>query len=158
MVGDISIIQHYPKSQKYISLFPPEVRQGDISSTPATEEAAKTAQTREEIRSWVRSCMEKGELLMVPDIDPPPELKSKTKQKDWRGLVNVKKPDKTKAKSKVVLEEEGDAIEQDDFFGDDEDSWQYISILKAALRHIDIEYWLIYATLTSVFVESYVRS
>ena len=122
MVGDISIIQHYPKSQKYISLFPPEVRQGDTSSTPATEEAAKTAQTREEIRSWVRSCMEKGELLMVPDIDPPPELKSKTKQKDWRGLVNVKKPDKTKAKSKVVLEEEGDAIEQDDFFGDDEDS------------------------------------
>jgi len=123
LVGDFKITQHYPKSQKYISLFPPEVRQGDTSSLPATGEAAKTAQTREEIRSWVRSCMEKGELLMMPDIDQPPELKSKTKQKDWRSVVDVKKPDKTKAKSKVVLEEKEDTIEQDDFFGeDDEDS------------------------------------
>jgi len=123
LVGDIEIIQHYPKSQKYISLFPPEVRQGDTSSTPATDKAAKTAQTREEIRSWVRLCMEKGELLMVPDIHQPPELKLKTKQKEWRDVVDVKKPDKTKAKSKFVLEGEGDAIEQDEFFGeDDEDS------------------------------------
>ena len=61
--------------------------------------------------------MEKGELLMMPDIDQPPELKSKTKQKDWRSVVDVKKPDKTKAKSKVVPE---DTIEQDDFFGEDD--------------------------------------
>lgn len=60
---------------------------------------------------------------MVPDIHQPPELKLKTKQKEWRDVVDVKKPDKTKAKSKFVLEGEGDAIEQDEFFGeDDEDS------------------------------------
>jgi len=65
--------------------------------------------------------MERGELQMVPDIDQPPELKSRTKQKDWRGVVDVKKSENTKAKSKIMLEEEGDAIEQDDFFGDDDE-------------------------------------
>lgn len=67
--------------------------------------------------------MEKGELPTVPELYQVSEFKSRTKQKDWSGIVDVKKPENSKAKSKIVLKEEGDAIEQDDFFGeDDEDS------------------------------------
>lgn len=70
--------------------------------------------------------MEKGELPTVPELYQVSEFKSRTKQKDWSGIVDVKKPENSKAKSKIVLKEEGDAIEQDDFFGeDDEDSWQH---------------------------------
>ena len=67
--------------------------------------------------------MEKGELPTVPELHQASEFKSRTKKKDWSGIVDVKKPENSKAKSKTVLKEEGDAIEQDDFFGeDDEDS------------------------------------
>ncbi|KAF5355094.1 hypothetical protein D9756_005578 [Leucocoprinus leucothites] len=121
---DLNYILHYPKLKKYISLFPPEVRQDGARSAPSSEDAAKTAHAREEVRSWVRSCMEKGDLPTEPELQQTLETKHKPKHKDWddSGGRDGKKPAKSKGKSSVVQEEEDeDAIEQDDFFGEDDE-------------------------------------
>jgi len=74
---DLNYILHYPKSQKYISLFPPEVRQGqpdDLDSdskgkakTTGVDEKSETDTRREEIRKWMKEGMERGELSQEPE-------------------------------------------------------------------------------------------
>jgi len=59
--------QHYPKTRKYISLFPPDTRQGKVE-TITSEESVKTDAARQEVRSWIRSCMEGGELWSEPEL------------------------------------------------------------------------------------------
>lgn len=84
---------------------------------------AKTAQAREEVRNWVQLCMEKGELPNEPELHHLSESGHKLKHKDWEGRVELKKPEKSRCRSQPVLKEQGHAIDQDEFFGeDDEDS------------------------------------
>ncbi len=118
-LSKMHFIQHYPKIKKYVSLFPPEVRKDEPTPTTSEEDLGKTEQAREEIQSWVKSCMEKGELPQEPELHQPSDLQSKTKSKNPKEFGEFKKPVKSKGKSQPVLEEV-DAIEQDEFFGEDD--------------------------------------
>jgi len=64
---DLNYILHYPKLKKYVSLFPPEVRNGP-ATTPTSAETSATAAERQEVLNWIRSRMEKGELSNEPEI------------------------------------------------------------------------------------------
>lgn len=113
-------MQHYPKLKKYISLFPPEARKGEHASTASAEDADNTAQAREEVRSWVQSCMEKGELPGEPEFHQGSSLKQKPKLKDWDGNGESKKHTKSKTKSQPAQETPINGVE-DDFFGEDDE-------------------------------------
>lgn len=77
---DLNYILHYPKLKKYISLFPPEVRQkshdekgkskaSDEQTEEQAQEKAATDLERDEIRSQIREAMEKGELSSEPEVE-----------------------------------------------------------------------------------------
>lgn len=58
--------QHYPKTRKYISLFPPSAR-GTSDSLVDEAEQAKTDTEREELRTDIRHRMEEGKLPGEPE-------------------------------------------------------------------------------------------
>ncbi|KAH9846492.1 hypothetical protein C2E23DRAFT_575250 [Lenzites betulinus] len=69
---DLCYILHYPKTKKYISLFPPEVRQagaGAEASAIAAKEASETDKQREEIRTWMREQMDAGAFSWEPEVE-----------------------------------------------------------------------------------------
>ena len=74
---DLNYVLHYPKTKKYISLFPPEVRNAgegeeeDDHEMDENEEKGKaeTDRQREEIRTWVREQMEAGALSSEPEVE-----------------------------------------------------------------------------------------
>ncbi|CDO76748.1 hypothetical protein BN946_scf184813.g18 [Trametes cinnabarina] len=75
---DLNYILHYPKTKKYISLFPPEVRQAKKGEQSAAEvaraakeakERSETHRQREEIRSWIRAQMDSGDLSWEPEVE-----------------------------------------------------------------------------------------
>lgn len=99
---DLNYVLHYPKTQKYIALFP---------STTSTEETqGATNQARDELRARVREAMEKGEM------DQEPEL-TMNKGKVGMGLES----EETKNKKQGSKQEEKSATTKDEFFGDDDD-------------------------------------
>ncbi|KIJ95096.1 hypothetical protein K443DRAFT_683278 [Laccaria amethystina LaAM-08-1] len=113
---DLNYTLHYPKSQKYISLFPPEIRKG--TTAPSQAEAATTAKAREEIRSSIRLCMGKGELSVEPELHMDSrndarqvimEASNGAGRKQKNGLKNSPHP-------------VGDLVEDDVFFEDDNES------------------------------------
>ena len=127
-VPNLTPLQHYPKSKKYISLFPPQVRGAATSSADATEEdtAGETAKEREEVRQWVRTQMEEGGLPAEPEVELLAEAGSNSK-----GRAAATKSKSTAAaawkgsKSQTAEEdddeemEEGsevDSIAEDEFF------------------------------------------
>ncbi|KZV73638.1 hypothetical protein PENSPDRAFT_648610 [Peniophora sp. CONT] len=75
---DLNYVTHYPKAERYISLFPPEVRQQDGEDEPRAVEpirlkkgevpASETEKRREELRAWVRERMEAGEFAKEPEV------------------------------------------------------------------------------------------
>ena len=114
-------VQHYPKTRKYISLFPPEVRKG--APEPSGPEAV--SQDREEIRTWVRECMKKNELPADPELHLESEKPS----------IKTLPPSSAKFQSRTTTATKGEAskdhqkdtkhagdIGEDDFFGNDDAS------------------------------------
>lgn len=112
---DLNYTLHYPKSQKYISLFPPEVRKGTVA--PSQEDAAATAKAREEIRSWIRLRMEKGELSVEPEL----HMDSRN---DARQVTepSIRADRKQKNGPKNSFRPVGDLVEDDAFFEDDNEN------------------------------------
>ncbi|TFK44979.1 hypothetical protein BDQ12DRAFT_673900 [Crucibulum laeve] len=116
---DLNYIMHYPKTKKYISLFPPELRNGETATEESQSDKAKTDTEREEVRNWIRGCMEKGEL------PPEPEMHLES------GIVQSKKVSRSKTWEssqltgnkvlKATPQEDEDDVGQDDFFGDDDE-------------------------------------
>lgn len=113
--------QHYPKLKKYISLFPPEIRQKDGADekgkSKETEEQAgervKTDAQREEIRYQIRSQMEKGELSTEPELEERGARKNLDLEDALVGSGTPKKTAKTVGSKRVPK------IEEDDFFGEE---------------------------------------
>ncbi|VDB88515.1 unnamed protein product [Peniophora sp. CBMAI 1063] len=81
---DLNYVTHYPKAERYISLFPPEVRQHDHDSEEAhtvepihmhkgQEPENATDKRREELRAWIRERMEAGEFAREPEVGGDPE-------------------------------------------------------------------------------------
>jgi hypothetical protein len=60
--------QHYPKTRKYISLFPPSARGAEEQSVDDMEQA-KTDIERDALRTEFRRRMEAGELSAEPDME-----------------------------------------------------------------------------------------
>lgn len=113
-------LQHYPKTKKYISLFPPEARHASSSSDPTTSapgpESDKSNREREEIRSWVKECMDKGELPTEPELHLDSAHNPKTSQKfSTSTKAASSKADKSTSKG-------APDIAEDDFFGNEDSS------------------------------------
>ncbi|KAI0629524.1 hypothetical protein C8Q77DRAFT_1140736 [Trametes polyzona] len=130
---DLNYILHYPKTKKYISLFPPEVRQAKGQSAAETARQAKeksdTDKQREEIRTWMREQMDGGALSWEPEVElEKSERKAGVSAKAGpsmevplgkKAMAKGKKGDH--AKSSTAKSTQG--VAGDDFFdaGEDED-------------------------------------
>lgn len=106
-------MQHYPKTKKYISLFPPDVRKGEVVSAASEAEKKKTDEERAEVRKWIQEQMEQGDLPGEPEI----ELNShhgvgKSRAQKW--------PQRDNAPAALATSKE-EVEEQDDFFADDDE-------------------------------------
>jgi hypothetical protein len=66
--------------------------------------------------------MEKGELPAEPELQRDTQLKHKPAHKDWGESGDTKKKLAASKSKAHLVEEEENAIEQDEFFGEDEDS------------------------------------
>ncbi|EAU91805.1 hypothetical protein CC1G_04573 [Coprinopsis cinerea okayama7 len=111
---NLNYILHYPKTKKYISLFPPEVRKGEVTEASKTD-AEKTNREREEIRQWIRDSMEKKELPSEPET----QLGSGPGRPQASTQFPSKKSSNPVTKSGVQSSKPGDDIEDDEFFGND---------------------------------------
>ncbi|KAF8161369.1 hypothetical protein B0H34DRAFT_653570 [Crassisporium funariophilum] len=114
---DLNYILHFPKSKKYISLFPPEVRKGAeaVTSTDPTSDSQKTITDREEVREWILEQMTKGELFAEPELNLDTRS-SVSKQRTW---TKDEVSHTTKAEAAPV-----DDLKQDAFFGEDDEDAQ----------------------------------
>ncbi|KAF8627607.1 hypothetical protein AX15_004313 [Amanita polypyramis BW_CC] len=109
---DMNYILHYPKTRKYVSLFPPEIRKGESRDEAET---TRTDIRRQEIRSWIRERMKTGELPTVPEDNTSSKVVGITAT-DFHG------PGRGGGKKgKTAITKPADDIERDIFFGDDED-------------------------------------
>ncbi|KAJ3864745.1 hypothetical protein EV359DRAFT_40370 [Lentinula novae-zelandiae] len=102
---ELNYITHYPKTKKYISLFPPDVRNNLVqtSDSPSIE----TDRERDEVKKWIRDQMAAGILPTAPE-----DTQRNAKQTYWGEKFQ------TKFKAKEVLGEMDDG--KDDFFEEDE--------------------------------------
>ncbi|KAF8161756.1 hypothetical protein K438DRAFT_1859390 [Mycena galopus ATCC 62051] len=107
---DLNYILHYPKTKKYISLFPPELRAGEAQE-PAVDAG------REEVRTWVRAQMESGEMSTEPELHLDGRGGGGTTA-DWGGEKEKKSK---KKKSDAPAEPEVDSEPDDEFFEDDDE-------------------------------------
>ncbi|KAF7983031.1 hypothetical protein HWV62_24680 [Athelia sp. TMB] len=121
---DLNYILHYPKANKYISLFPPEARQESSAAPSAsTSDAGKTEAKREEIRTWIRQRMQAGELDTEPELHL--DIKNTTGKKaqiEWVSQSESVPVKEIKCQQvKTAERPENGGVETDAFFGDDDD-------------------------------------
>ncbi|KAF9463532.1 hypothetical protein BDZ94DRAFT_1192598 [Collybia nuda] len=118
---DLNYILHYPKTKKYISLFPPEVRlgEGKSMSRPVDGETAKTGQAREEVRSWIRSRMESGELPTDPELHL--DTRGSSGNISSRGEERGDHNKRSMTEPAKAPDTGGGDMEEDAFFGDDDE-------------------------------------
>ncbi|KAF9222465.1 hypothetical protein BS17DRAFT_709061 [Gyrodon lividus] len=106
---DLNYILHYPKTRKYVSLFPPEVRRSGAPPAPASDDNDE----RLKVREMIREQMGRGELSTSPEnelgIPGQDDARSKFSRKAAKAAPS-KKPSK-----------QTDSVAGDDFFGNDED-------------------------------------
>ncbi|KAI0076403.1 hypothetical protein K474DRAFT_1267698 [Panus rudis PR-1116 ss-1] len=144
---DLNYIIHYPRTKKYISLFPPEVRQAtkndskgkDKEGRPeeeeqTKEEKAKTDAQREEIRTWIREQMEKGQLSNEPELDehPAPGRQSHDAHSGPNGFNQGREKASQDANGQSM-----DVVRDDAFFGDDSDEENAVEGSELGDRSMD---------------------
>jgi hypothetical protein len=111
--------QTYPKLEKYISLYPPEVRSGDCGAAPVHSGASSsvTDEKREKLREWVRERMREGEMSSEPETLEYRQSVQKGMTQQWVGSID-------KSKRSVAVDEEVMARQNmdapDDFFEEDD--------------------------------------
>lgn len=111
--------QHYPKTKKYISLFPPEVRGAALSdekgkSRENPEDAtSETDKQREELRRQIREMMERGELSAEPE--------NEAGAIEGTALLQHYAEAQDPTSQEVSHSSKDNALEEDGFFGDDSD-------------------------------------
>ncbi|KAI0264134.1 hypothetical protein BC834DRAFT_826678 [Gloeopeniophorella convolvens] len=117
---DLNYVMNYPKTEKYISLFPPEARQTEGAGAPVHTAASSsvTDDKREKLREWVREQMRVGEMTGEPEMLEHKGSLQKSAVRQWDRPAGAEATKKSKILSTPVL--------QDDFFedgnGDDEDA------------------------------------
>ncbi|KAI0030872.1 hypothetical protein K488DRAFT_79392 [Vararia minispora EC-137] len=120
---DVNYIIHWPKTERYVSLFPPEVRQNAAGEAPMPVPppadgvpVSETDRRREEVRGWVRERMASGEIAAEPEIEQAtrPGAETANRPKDDEKHARAKKRDKMLAGGPAKA-----GLAGDDFFGDD---------------------------------------
>ncbi|SJK98135.1 related to rRNA-processing protein EFG1 [Armillaria ostoyae] len=104
---DLNYILHYPKTKKYISLFPPEIRHPETQSN--STDSSETNAQRQQIKDQIRQQMLDAELPLEPELHLSTDTDTLTKKR-------VAKP------SKFTSVPVADAEQDDDFFGDDDEA------------------------------------
>ncbi|KAI0752801.1 hypothetical protein C8Q80DRAFT_1097781 [Daedaleopsis nitida] len=121
---DLNYILHYPKAKKYISLFPPEVRQGERVGKEKAEEEEETSETnrqREEVREWVREQMETGAFSSEPEVElaKTEGKKAVTASREYKTTKTKDSPEGGKSRPSHHAVKGG--LVDDDFFATHED-------------------------------------
>ncbi|KAF8885989.1 hypothetical protein BD779DRAFT_1662784 [Infundibulicybe gibba] len=116
---DLNYILHYPKTKKYISLFPPEVREGEPQSHSGAE-MDKTTTGREEVKSWIRERMSAGKLSAEPELHLDVRSDRKLHSGEWDGRGEGGDASRKPTKSKKTKKDARLAVDEDMFFGVDE--------------------------------------
>jgi hypothetical protein len=104
--------------EKYISLYPPEVRNREGGAAPVHSAASSSVsdEKREKLREWVRERMRTGEMSSEPETLEPRESVETSIAQQWEGSID-------KGKRGVRVGEEMmarlDVDAPDDFFEDD---------------------------------------
>jgi len=105
--------------EKYISIFPPEVRNAEEVATPAHcgPSSSVTDGKREKLREWVRAQMRAGEMSSEPEtLEYRQSVPRKSISEQWDGSIDKKAID-AGADRGVKARRDMDA--PDDFFEDD---------------------------------------
>ncbi|PBK73905.1 hypothetical protein ARMSODRAFT_563744 [Armillaria solidipes] len=105
---DLNYILHYPKTKKYISLFPPEIRHPETQSN--STDSSETNAQRQQIKDQIRQQMLDGELPFEPELHISTDTNILTKKR-------VTKPSRSTSSVPVAYAEQ-----DDDFFGDDDEA------------------------------------
>lgn len=113
--------QHYPRTHKYVSLFPPEVRQdpdGGKGKAKAVDpsETAKTDSQREEVRTLIREQMTRGELSSEPELEQTEDQTQHQAPRSRSTLKSSQNGSKAEPPAKLA------GVQDDAFFGDDSDN------------------------------------
>ncbi|EPQ55407.1 hypothetical protein GLOTRDRAFT_116299 [Gloeophyllum trabeum ATCC 11539] len=108
---DLNYILHYPRLEKYISLFPPEVRLGEVPPPEQAKEKAKTDKRRAELRARIRREMEAGELGGEPELEKGGRARSDHERSRGEGRKGGEKRGRAEKKGM-----------EDDFFAGDEET------------------------------------
>ncbi|KAI9454948.1 hypothetical protein F5148DRAFT_1227635 [Russula earlei] len=90
---DLNYVMNYPKLEKYISLFPPEVRSGEGVPTSVRTGASSSAteEKREKLREWIRGKMRTGEMNGEPEtLEHRPSV-VKDMLEHWEGSTDKSK-------------------------------------------------------------------
>ncbi|KIK96349.1 hypothetical protein PAXRUDRAFT_826065 [Paxillus rubicundulus Ve08.2h10] len=109
---DLNYILHYPKTKRYVSLFPPAVRQSGAPAVPVAA-ASDDNDERSKVRALMREQMERGELSTTPEIELGVQGQDSTRSKSSRKAVEAAP---SKKSSRMA-----DSVASDDFFGNDDD-------------------------------------
>lgn len=83
--------QNYPRLEKYISIFPPEVRNTEEVATPVHcgPSSSVTDGKREKLREWVRTQMCTGEMSGEPEtLEHRQSVPRKSISEQWDGSVD----------------------------------------------------------------------
>ena len=106
--------QNYPKLEKYISLFPPEVRTTEGVAIPvhSAESSSVTDEKREKLREWVRTQMRVGEMSNEPETLEHGQSSSRQSNAGrWEGSIDkdrrgTGKGEWTKTKQDLEVQDE----------------------------------------------------
>jgi hypothetical protein len=104
--------------EKYISLYPPELRSGECGTAPVHSgtSSSVTDEKREKFQEWVRERMRAGEMSSEPETLEHRQSVQKSMTQQWVGSID-------KSKRSAAVDEEvmarQDVDAPDDFFEDD---------------------------------------
>ncbi|KAH9039878.1 hypothetical protein EDB85DRAFT_229143 [Lactarius pseudohatsudake] len=118
---DLNYVLNYPRLEKYISLFPPDVRQTEGAAAPvhSVGSSSATDDKREALREWVRGQMRAGEMASEPETLERKQPAQQSPTELWQSVIGKKTKNLgTKGKGK----ERQDLEVLDDFFEGEGDS------------------------------------
>ncbi|KIY46097.1 hypothetical protein FISHEDRAFT_27192, partial [Fistulina hepatica ATCC 64428] len=110
----LNYILHYPRTEKYISLFPPEVREAGPSNAPHVSNPAQ-----ENILSDIRRQMDDGSLPDEPEMHLEKSAQKQTSGRHAKALPSLTKM--SVSETPHLKPKTFQSVAQDDFFGEDTD-------------------------------------
>ncbi|KAH8980757.1 hypothetical protein EDB86DRAFT_511463 [Lactarius hatsudake] len=109
---DLNYVLNYPRLEKYISLFPPDVRQTEGAAAPvhSVGSSSATDDKREALREWVRGQMRAGEMASEPETLERKQSAQQSPTELWQSVIGKKTKNlgtKGKEKARQDLEDAG---------------------------------------------------